>query len=50
MTRPLPFPPTEENEDRGGGSSGALERLLTRAVMSSPGVKQVHINLVTDGE
>jgi hypothetical protein len=45
--RPPPPTNTEENEDRYGASG--LERLLTRAVLSAPGVKQIHVNPVTDG-
>lgn len=39
---------TEENEDRYGEAS--LEGLLTRTVLQSRAVRQIHVNPVTDGE
>ena len=38
---------TEEHEDKSG--TAQLERLLTKAVLFSPAVQQIHINPVTDG-
>lgn len=47
LPTPLKKSNAEENEDHYG--SFGLERLLTRAVLTAPGMKQIHVNPVTDG-